>query len=314
MIIASHLTKKFPGRIAVSDLSFEVAPCEVVGFLGPNGSGKSTTMRIIAGYLAPSGGFARVAGIDVTRNPVEARQRIGYLPENCPLYPEMRVDEYLRFRATLKKVPRTRLLSRIAEVKELCGLGDSGRRIIGQLSRGYRQRVGLADAIVHDPELLVLDEPTTGLDPNQIRHVRDMIRKLGRRHAILFSTHNLAEVEAVCRRVVIIQGGRMLASGDTAKLMSQAGVASRIVMEIKAPQDVLELELRSLPAISSHDLSRQGEWISAVLYIQGSDDMRPALFQMAASRGWVLRDLHAEEARLEDLFVRLTTHRPGGAG
>lgn len=314
MIIASHLTKKFPGRIAVSDLSFEVAPCEVVGFLGPNGSGKSTTMRIIAGYLAPSGGFARVAGIDVTRNPVEARQRIGYLPENCPLYPEMRVDEYLRFRATLKKVPRTRLLSRIAEVKELCGLGDSGRRIIGQLSRGYRQRVGLADAIVHDPELLVLDEPTTGLDPNQIRHVRDMIRKLGRRHAILFSTHNLAEVEAVCRRVVIIQGGRMLASGDTAKLMSQAGVASRIVMEIKAPQDVLELELRSLPAISSHDLSRQGEWISAALYIQGSDDMRPALFQMAASRGWVLRDLHAEEARLEDLFISLTTHRPGGAG
>ena len=205
MITASHLSKTFPGRIAVNDITFEVGHSEVVGFLGPNGSGKTTTMRILAGYLPASAGTVRVAGYDVTKYPMEVRKRIGYLPENCPLYPDMRVDEYLHFRAALKGVPRGKRIGRVGEVKELCGLNDSGRRIIGQLSKGYRQRVGLAEALVHDPELLILDEPTIGLDPNQIRQVRTLIQELGRRHTILLSTHILSEVEATCRRVLIIK-------------------------------------------------------------------------------------------------------------
>ena len=307
MIVASHLTKRFPGhRLAVEDVSFQVNPREVVGFLGPNGSGKSTTMRMLCGYIAPSGGTALVAGYDITQHPLEVRSRIGYLPENCPLYPELRVDEYLNFRAALKGVPIRKQKSRLREVKELCGLEDSGRRIIGQLSKGYRQRVGLAEALIHDPELLILDEPTVGLDPNQIRQVRDLIKQLAERHTILLSTHILSEVEAVCGRVIIIKKGRVVASDTTEKLSRKLLGVIHVVAEVKAAREELERELASWPALSSWEITAGKEWQSVRLTSRGDEDVRPAFFAMAARRGWILRELHQEQPRLEDLFVTLT--------
>lgn len=314
MITTSHLTKKYPGRIAVDDLSFEVHPREVVGFLGPNGSGKSTTMRILTGFLAPSGGVARVAGFDVTRHPFEVRRRIGYLAENCPLYPELRVDEYLDFRAALKGVPARNRRQRIAEVRELCGLADSGKRIIGQLSKGYRQRVGLAEALVHDPELLILDEPTVGLDPNQIRQVRNLIQQLGERHTILLSTHILSEVEATCRRVIIVNQGRIVASGPTAELIHNLKGAARIRAEIKADRKQLEMQLVDWPGVREFRIEKEGDWLRLQLSCASGEDPRTRLFQLAASQGWTLRELHLESGKLEDLFVSITTqpeeHQP----
>lgn len=307
MITVSNLSKKYPGRVAVDDISFDVNDREVVGFLGPNGSGKSTTMRMLCGYLSPSGGTARVAGFDVTRDPMEVRRRIGYLPENCPLYPELRVDEYLHFRAALKGVPRHRRRSRIDEVMELCGLSNDGRRIIGQLSKGFRQRVGLAEAIVHDPELLILDEPTIGLDPGQMRQVRSLIQALGKKHAILLSTHILSEVEAICRRVIIVKEGRIVASGPTDQLARQHENTAPFIAEFQAPRDVLAEAVHGLPAIRSHRITAlEGDWLR--LECSGSDgeDVRPALFALAAGRGWTLRELHRPQRRLEDLFIELT--------
>lgn len=306
MITVSHLTKKYPGRLAVNDISFEVGHREVVGFLGPNGSGKTTTLRILCGYIAASGGNVKVAGFDVHRFPMEVRKRIGYLPENCPLYPEMRVDEYLQFRAALKGVPRNRVPARIGEVKELCGLTDSGKRIIGHLSKGYRQRVGLAEALVHDPELLILDEPTVGLDPNQIRQVRQLIQELGKRHTILLSTHILPEVEAVCRRVLIIKEGRILASDATDRLIRHMKGLSKVHMEIQGSQEGLESEFKTWPDIHDFRIECTGEWLKVTVWCPRPSDPRPRLFELAASRRWVVRELHMEPGTLEELFVSLT--------
>ena len=314
MITASHLSKTFPGRIAVNDITFEVGHSEVVGFLGPNGSGKTTTMRILAGYLPASAGTVRVAGYDVTKYPMEVRKRIGYLPENCPLYPDMRVDEYLHFRAALKGVPRGKRIGRVGEVKELCGLNDSGRRIIGQLSKGYRQRVGLAEALVHDPELLILDEPTIGLDPNQIRQVRTLIQELGRRHTILLSTHILSEVEATCRRVLIIKQGRIVAADATDRLLRHMKGLAHITMEIQAPREHLEAELTAWPEIADLTIDAAGEWLKVSLHCPRAQNPRARLFTWAASRGWTLRDLHLEAGTLEELFVSLTVDSPKPGG
>jgi ABC-2 type transport system ATP-binding protein len=312
MITALHLTKKYPGRLAVNDMTFEVGHREVVGFLGPNGSGKTTTMRMLCGYITPNGGTARVAGYDVLKYPMEVRKRIGYLPENCPLYPDMRVDEYLHFRAALKGVAGKNRKSRVNEVKELCGLTDNGNRIIGHLSKGYRQRVGLAEALVHDPELLILDEPTIGLDPNQIRQVRQLIRTLGQRHTILLSTHILSEVEAVCRRVLIIKEGRIVASDNTDRLIRHMKGVARIQMEIKAPRENVESELSAWPEIQEVAAELAGEWLKVTLLCPRSADPRAKLFEWAASRGWSMRELHLEAGTLEELFVSLTTDQTAG--
>jgi len=306
MITVSHLTKKYPGRLAVDDISFDVGHREVVGFLGPNGSGKTTTMRILSGYMTATGGMAKVAGYDVHRFPMEVRKRIGYLPENCPLYPDMRVDEYLRFRAALKGVARKQQRGRIDAVKELCGLTDTGRRIIGNLSKGFRQRVGLAEALVHDPEILILDEPTIGLDPNQIRQVRQLIQQLGQRHTILLSTHILPEVEAVCRRVLIIKDGRIVASDSTDRLIRRMKGSTRIKMEIKGPLEAIESGLQAMNVIEDMAISTRGEWHSIAVTCPRPTDPRTALFELAAAQRWVLRELHMEPGTLEDLFVSLT--------
>ena len=312
MIKVSHLIKRYPGRTAVDDVSFEVGRGEIVGFLGPNGAGKSTTMRILAGYLPATGGTVRVAGHDVATQPMEVRRRIGYLPENCPLYPDMRVDEYLDFRARLKRVPGRHVRSRLAEVKNLCGIGDAGRRIIGQLSKGYRQRVGLAESMIHDPEILILDEPTIGLDPNQIRLVRQLIADLAKRHTILLSTHILPEVEMTCQRVLILNHGRIVASDTTEHLRHRLAGGLTVHAELRGPQGEVELELRSVAGVEQVESTERDGWVCCEIRLSADSDPRPDIAARAVSRGWALRELHAERASLEDIFVQLTRSDDAG--
>src|SRR5271170_161113 len=223
MIEVTNLTKRYAGHTAVNDISFHVARGEIVGLLGPNGAGKSTTMRILSCFLPATSGTVRVGGLDVFSDSEEVRRRIGYMPENNPLHFEMRVREYLKFRARLKGLGWRRSRERVDTVMEQCGLTDVQKRIIGQLSKGYRQRVGLADALVHEPELIILDEPTIGLDPNQIRSVRQLIKDLGRRHTVLLSSHILPEVEMTCNRVLIMRAGRILAADTPENLQKAVG-------------------------------------------------------------------------------------------
>ncbi|HUD83408.1 MAG TPA: ABC transporter ATP-binding protein, partial [Candidatus Saccharimonadales bacterium] len=223
MIEVSNLTKRYAGNTAVADVSFTVNRGEIVGLLGPNGAGKSTTMRILSCFIPATSGTARVAGLDVFTQADEVRRRIGYMPENNPLHYDMRVREYLKFRARLKGLGQSRSRQRVDAVLAQCGLGEVSRRIIGQLSKGYRQRVGLADALVHEPELIILDEPTIGLDPSQIRVVRQLIKDLGRRHTVLISSHILPEVEMTCSRVMIMREGRILAADTPENLEKSMG-------------------------------------------------------------------------------------------
>ena len=314
MIKVQQLTKRFAGCVAVDGVSFEVARGEIVGFLGPNGAGKTTTMRILAGYLPATGGSASIAGYDVFHDSIEVRRRIGYLPENVPLYPEMRVDEYLHFRARLKGVHGRNRRKRVDEVKGMCGLGEVGRRIIGQLSKGYRQRVGLAESLVHDPELLILDEPTIGLDPNQIRQVRELIKDLSQRHTVLLSTHILPEVEMTCRRVVIIHRGKVVASDTPENLKRLREGGSDVVAEIRGPAEDVRAKLAALPGVTGVAVTEAAGWCRAVVACEQESALRPLLFDAVARAGWGLRELRAERKSLEDIFVSLTHADPEGRG
>ena len=222
LIEVENLTRRFPKCEALGDVSFQIRRGEIAGILGPNGSGKTTTLRILAAYLAPTSGRVRVAGFDTTTHSLDVRRRIGYLPENVPLYPEMRVDEFLSFRGRLRGLRGAKLTARLREVVERCGLGDSSRRVIGTLSRGFRQRAGLADCLLHEPEVLLLDEPLAGLDPAQVRIVRELLQGLGADRCVLFSTHVLSEAEQLCHRVLILNAGRLAAADSPAQLV-QAG-------------------------------------------------------------------------------------------
>jgi len=306
MIKVQNLTKQFSGHTAVNDISFEVKRGEIIGFLGPNGAGKTTTMRMLTGFLHPTVGSVEIAGFDVSKNPLEARRHIGYMPESCPLYPEMRVDEYLTFRAQIKGVPRRRLKERRNTVKEQCGLTDVGRRIIGQLSKGYRQRVGLADSLLHDPDLLILDEPTAGLDPNQIREVRDLIRQLAERHTLLLSTHILPEAEMACQRIMIIDKGRIVASDSTESLQKRLLGDALIVTDIQGNPAEIEADLKSLDGVDvvKHEVLEEG-W-NQYRIDSASPNVRSQIFDCAVSKGWKLRELHLEGRSLEDIFVAIT--------
>lgn len=306
MIKVENLSKKFAGTTAVEGISFRVKRGEVVGFLGPNGAGKTTTMRVLSGYLPATAGEVLIDDIPVASNPLEVRRRIGYLPENSPLYPDMRVDEYLRYRAILKGVPRSEVNSRVAEVKGLCGLADSGRRIIRQLSKGYCQRVGLADVLVHDPPLIILDEPTIGLDPNQIRQVRELIKGLARKHTVLISTHILSEAEMVCSRVLIIDQGRIIAQDTPDNLRGVLYGGITFTAELKAARDAVERALKGMDGIESFEIHALGEWLRVTVNCTSDIDARSDLFALAAGRGWGLRELHLRSKSLEDIFVSLT--------
>lgn len=306
MIKVEHLTKRYAGQTAIDDLSFEVGKGEIMGFLGPNGAGKTTTMRILASFLPPTSGRASIAGFDIFEQSLQARARLGYMPENVPLYNEMRVTEYLNYRAALKDVPHRRIPERVGDVKELCGLKEVENKVIGTLSKGYRQRVGLADALVHEPDLLILDEPTSGLDPNQIRQVRELIRNLGRQHTILLSTHILPEVEMTCSRVIIIHRGRIEACDTPENLLGQLRTAGGVTLEAKTNDEDGAEELKKISGVRDVTLSHDGDWNIFNLRVEAGNDVREEVFRLAANRRWNVRELTQRRATLEDVFVELT--------
>jgi ABC-2 type transport system ATP-binding protein len=307
MIEVTDLTKRYAGRTAVAGISFMVARGEIVGLLGPNGAGKSTTMRILSCFMPATSGTARVAGFDVFYQSDEVRRRIGFMPENNPLYPEMRVREYLKFRARLKGLGWKRSRERVSTVMEQCSLTDVSRRIIGQLSKGYRQRVGLADALVHEPELIILDEPTIGLDPHQIRSVRQLIKSLAQKHTVLISTHILPEAEMMCSRMLIMLGGKILAADTPDNLQRLMAGSSQIVAEIAAAADELRECWSQMPGIENFDVSAsEGEFQRCALTPRDGYDLRPAIFAVARERGWVLRELTRSRHSLEDIYVQVT--------
>ena len=307
MIEVSNLTKEYVGRTAVNGLSFNVAAGEVVGFLGPNGAGKSTTMRILAGFMPPTSGTARVNGFDVFHQSIAARRSLGYMPENAPLYLDMRVREYLHFRGALKGVKGSLLRKRTGEVMDACSLIDVRRKMIGSLSKGYRQRVALADALISAPPLLILDEPMNGLDPTQIRHVRDLLKSLRGEHTIFLSTHILHEVELSCDRVLLIHQGKLRADDTPQNLVQKIRVASEVNMEIKAQGDVQE-HLGKITAIRRiHEEKLEGGWRRFQMRVEARGDVREPIFDLALKNNWQIRELHRELPSLEDVFVELTS-------
>ncbi len=307
MIAVTDLTKRYAGRTAVAGISFTVARGEIVGLLGPNGAGKSTTMRILSCFMPATSGTAQIAGFDVFHQSDEVRRRIGYMPENNPLHPEMRVREYLKFRARLKGLGWRRSRERVATVMEQCGLTDVSRRIIGQLSKGYKQRVGLADALVHEPELIILDEPTIGLDPHQIRAVRQLIKSLAQKHTVLISTHILPEVEMMCGRVLIMLDGKILAADTPDNLQRLMAGDSQIIAEIAAPANELRDLWAQMPGIEQFDVSpSEGDFHRCALTPRDGYDLRPAIFALVLERGWVLRELTRSRHSLEDIYVQVT--------
>jgi ABC-2 type transport system ATP-binding protein len=280
MISVQGLSKSYGQTEAVRDLSFTVNKGEVVGFLGPNGAGKSTTMRILSGYLPADTGEVRIAGFDVFTQSVKARSRIGYLPENVPLYPEMRVGEYLSYRAALKGVRSRRVAEKVEDALQLCGLPHVRRQLIGTLSKGYRQRVGLADALVNEPDILILDEPTIGLDPEQIREVRALIKGLATRHTILLSSHILSEVEMTCSRVLILNQGRILAADRVEDLESRFSQDGRVVAEIEASPEAIREAFRDLPEVASIEIqAAAGDFQRVAFTPKSGEDLRPLVFE-----------------------------------
>ena len=299
-ISARGLTRSFGNHIAVNDITLELRRGEVLGFLGPNGAGKTTTMHMLTGNLAPSRGEIRICGIDLLEQPSAAKARIGYLPEVPPLYRELTVDEYLQLAAKLHRVPRARRANAVATVKQRCGLSDTGGKLIGTLSKGYQQRVGIAQAIVHSPDVVVLDEPTVGLDPNQIRDIRGLIRELGGAHSVILSTHILPEVEAVCDRVQIMHHGELV-YGDTIAALKQFERGTTVLVGLRRPPPVTELA--ALPGIAAADAIEP--MLFRIQFAAGADPT-DALVKTAAARDWGLYQLKPAQTTLEDVFVHLT--------
>jgi ABC-2 type transport system ATP-binding protein len=315
MIKVEGLTKRYANHVAVDNISFEVAKGQIVGFLGPNGAGKTTTMRVLTCFLPPTSGSASIGDFDVLEQPMEVKKRIGYLPETPPLYPEMEVGEYLEFVGRLKNVPKQNLAKRVDEVAEKCSVADVKMKLIGKLSKGYRQRVGLAQAIIHNPDVLILDEPTSGLDPQQIIETRDLIKGLAGDHTIILSTHILPEVEQLCERVIIIAKGRLVATDTVANLTSRLRGAETVAIEV-LPRNgaalVVQEVQRKLEQVAgvSRVLARDGHLLhGAVAFTvesQQGQHIRPELARAVIESGWNLNNLHAVGLSLEEIFLELT--------
>lgn len=311
VIEVEELTKRYGARPAVEGVSFHVERGEVVGFLGPNGAGKSTTLRMITGFLNPTSGRIRVGGLDTLVDPLGVRRQIGYMPEGVPLYPEMRVGEYLRYRAELKEVPGRQSKSRVGAALEAADITDVEDRIIGQLSKGYRQRVGLADALVADPPLLILDEPTAGLDPNQIRHVRELIGSFKGKKTVFLSTHILTEVEAMCERVVIIHKGKLVGEGTPDSLEARTAGEQRVTLVVRGEDDAVDAlteALHQVPGVSQVAIEAlPADGVKALtLSTEAGADVMERVFAQVVEAGVALRQLTREEERLEDVFASLT--------
>ncbi|HEY2385102.1 MAG TPA: ABC transporter ATP-binding protein [Terriglobia bacterium] len=308
MITVENLTKRYPAKTAIEGMSFQVEKGEILGFLGPNGAGKTTTMRIITGFMPATAGSVRVDGFDVFENPLDVRRRIGYLPENPPLYLEMNVAGYLRFVAKIKGVPGEKLDSEVARVMDRVNITDVRERIIAKLSKGYKQRVGLAQALLNDPPVLILDEPTIGLDPKQILEVRELIKDLAGNHTVVLSTHILPEVEQTCHRVIIIDHGKIVAVDTPRNLRSQLQGGERISVEVQGPAAEVMSKLKAMDGVV--EVRKVGETDGRQrLQIESElrKDIRSDLARMIVQSGWGLYELQSASMSLEDIFLKLTT-------
>jgi gliding motility-associated transport system ATP-binding protein len=309
VIEVQHLTKRYGPTTAVDDISFRVEKGEVLGFLGPNGAGKTTTMRVLTGYMPPTEGRAIVAGYDIFDEPIEAKRRIGYLPETPPLYPEMTVRDYLMFVSRIKAVPRSGRAGRVDEVMERTRIADMAKRHCGKLSKGYRQRVGLAQALLHNPEVLILDEPTAGLDPKQIIETRQLIKQLGGDHTIILSTHILPEVSQTCHRVVIINKGRVVAVDSPDNLTSRLRGSETMYVQVDAPPSAdVNATLAALAGVTQVSVAEnRGAIVSYEVNSEAGRDVRRELAAAVVSNGWGLLELRPLRMSLEEIFLHLTT-------
>jgi len=319
MIKVEGLTKRYARTVAVDNISFEVEKGQIVGFLGPNGAGKTTTMRVLTCFLPPTNGSAAVAGYDVLEHPIEVKKRIGYLPESPPVYPEMGVAEYLAFAGKLKGISSADIRKRVDEVLEKCAIGDVRGKLIGKLSKGYRQRVGLAQAIIHNPDVLVLDEPTSGLDPKQIIEIRELLKSLAGNHTIILSTHILSEVEHSCERVIIISQGKLVAIDSVANLTNRLRGSESVALEVETaggnpnPSDVQQ-RLEQVAGVSRVVMkdSKNGRLTFEVESLQGRQ-IRPDLARNVVNAGWNLSELRPVGLSLEEVFLQLTAAENKGA-
>jgi len=307
MIEVRGLTKRFVNTVAVNNISFEVREGEIVGFLGPNGAGKTTTMRMLTCFMPATSGQAYVDGLDIFTQSLEVRKRVGYMPENVPLYPEMRVEEYLNFRAKLKGVERKKRKSRVEEVIERCWLKDVRRKINGHLSKGYRQRVGLAECLVHNPKILILDEPTIGLDPAQIRATRKLIRELAHDHTVLLSTHILPEVEMTCERVIIINEGHIALQDSLENLIGGAKAAVPVRLEVKGPPERIKAVLETIPGVTRVQEEQARANTRFLIESSSGTDVREEISNRMARNGWPIIELTSKAKTLEEIFVDIVS-------
>lgn len=320
MIKVDGVTKRYARTVAVDNISFEVEQGRIVGFLGPNGAGKTTTMRVLTCFMPPTSGSASVAGYDVLQHPLEVKKRIGYLPENPPLYPEMEVAEYLNFVGRIKGLSGADLKRRVNEVSERCAITDVQKRLNGKLSKGYRQRVGLAQAIIHNPDVLILDEPTAGLDPKQINETRKLIKDLAGDHTIILSTHILPEVEQTCERVIIISQGKLVTTDTVESLTHRLHGAELVAVEIDAGQDSpsgedVRQRLARIPGITHVELhATRGNRLRFHVETTVGDAARAQIARAVVEAGWNLQELHTESRSLEEIFLQLTAADSEEAG
>jgi len=308
MIEVENLTKRYGPTLAVSDVSFQVQKGEILGFLGPNGAGKTTTMRIITGFLSASAGRVRVAGFDVAEAPLEAKKRVGYLPENPPVYTDMTVNEYLAFVGRIKGLRGSELKKRIGEVSEKCAVTDVQNRQIGKLSKGYRQRVGLAQALIHNPDVLILDEPTSGLDPKQIIETRELIKGLAGQHTVILSTHILPEVSKTCQRVVVINKGTVVAVGAPDELTARLQGYGTVLVTAEGPAPEIMSKLQTVAGVNLVEpLDAVGARVTLEVHTEKDHDVRAELARAVVESGWGLLELKTSGMSLEDIFLKLTT-------
>ncbi|MEC9043040.1 MAG: ABC transporter ATP-binding protein [Verrucomicrobiales bacterium] len=310
MIKVSNLSKKYVGKPAVDNISFNVESGEIVGFLGPNGAGKTTTIRMLTGYIPPTSGTALIGGYDIFLNSLIAKQKIGYMPENVPLYDDMRVREYLLFRAELKGLRGQDVRKHMNEALELCSIKDIKSQMISSLSKGFRQRVGLADALINKPPLLILDEPTNGLDPSQIRSFRELIKELAENHTILISTHILSEVELTCDRVLIINKGKMIGNNTPLELSEKIKSSTTISLELKSQDHDIRDTISNISGIKKVTLEKQeDDWKFFRIRVDYGNDLREEIMNLGNKRNWLIREIHYQRSNLEDAYIEMIQNK-----
>ena len=310
-IEVESLTKRYGDNVAVDDISFRVDQGEILGLLGPNGAGKTTTMRVLTCFMPATSGTARVAGFDVFTQSLDVRKNIGYMPENVPMYEEMRVYEYLHFRAKLKKVPRRPRRAAIDQAMAKCGISDVSRQVIGTLSRGYRQRTGLADALLGEPPILVLDEPLISLDPNQQAEAKSVIKHLKGEHTVIFSSHILHDVEEVCDRLIIINEGQIVGKGTPEELTKRFAGGTHINVQVRGPADAAKASIAAVPGVKSITVGPQGDAATFTVEAEDGADPREAIAKAIIDNGWGLRDISHVRMGLSEIFAKITRHVAG---